>query len=178
MLEWERGSGVLSLVRSQVPDATPIDTAAILRYPVEWDSWNPCSRDYEAAYGAVHLQLAFGALHLDDVIGLKSAAGGAIQRRTSPDALSVPTFKSSLKTLTDWATHNFPLRPWAGRAVTEKKAALRLEDLKLGAEPVLGIVAVFAAAALVELECALPDLVLRSVELRRCRLAGRRGFDF
>jgi hypothetical protein len=67
------------------------------------------------------LQLAFGALHLDDVVGLESAAGGAIQRRTSPDALGVPTLKSSLKTLTDWATHNFPLRPWARHAVIEIK---------------------------------------------------------
>jgi len=48
----------------------------------------------------------------------------------------------------------------------------------LGVEPVLRVVAGLAASALIDLECALPDAVLRSVEFRSCRLTGRRGFDF
>ena len=36
----------------------------------------------------------------------------------------------------------------------------------LGVEPVLDVVAGFAAAALIDMECAFPDAVLRSGELR------------
>jgi hypothetical protein len=68
---------------------------------------------------AVHFEFASGALHLHHVIGGKPAADGAIQRRTSPDALAVPAFESSFQTLANCATHNFPLRPSASLAITE-----------------------------------------------------------
>ena len=73
----------------------------------------------EDAYRAVHLQFASGTLHLDIVIGSEPGADAEIQRRASPDALAVPTLESSFQTLTDWTTHNFPLRPSAGPAVPE-----------------------------------------------------------
>ena len=73
----------------------------------------------EGTYRAVHLQLAFGALHFDIVIGSEPVADAAIQRRTSPHALAVPTFKSSFETFTDWAIHNFPLRPSARPSIAE-----------------------------------------------------------
>jgi hypothetical protein len=73
----------------------------------------------EEASRAVHLQFASGTLHLDIVIGSKPAADLAIQRRTSSEALGVPTLKSSFETLTDWATHSFPLRPSARPAIAE-----------------------------------------------------------
>ena len=74
-------------------------------------------RDGEEAFRAVHLQFASGALHLDIVISSKPGADAAIQRRTSPDALGVPTLESPLQTLTKWATHNFPFRLSARPAV-------------------------------------------------------------
>jgi len=55
----------------------------------------------EDADGAVYLEFAAGALHLDKVIGGKPGGDAGIQGRTSPDALGVPTFKSSFETLTD-----------------------------------------------------------------------------
>lgn len=67
-------------------------------------------READDADRTVHLEFAAGALHLDKVTGGKPGADTDIQRRTSPDALGVPTFKSSFETLTDWTRHNFPLR--------------------------------------------------------------------
>ena len=63
------------------------------------------------------MQFASGALHLYIVIGGEPGADAQIQRRTSPDALAVPTLESSFKALTDWASHNFPLRPSARTAI-------------------------------------------------------------
>jgi len=63
----------------------------------------------KGTYRPVNLQSAFGALYFDIVIGSEPATDAAIQRRPSPQALAVPTFKSSFESFTDWAIHNFPL---------------------------------------------------------------------
>src|ERR1700693_6182036 len=89
------------------------------------DGWGREGRDWRGAPPAVAAQshgagggggaapqraLASVALDFDIVIAGKPGFHAAIQGEASPDALAIPTFKGSFKTLTDWTIHNFPLR--------------------------------------------------------------------
>src|SRR6476646_1431846 len=109
----------------------------------------------------MHVELAFGALHLDIAIGREPGTDPTIDRgRASFFVFAVSTFESTLEIRANCATtHSFPFRHF-GQSLVNLWLFLALGDLMLGAKPVLYVFAGFAAAALIHLKCGFSNGVL------------------
>jgi hypothetical protein len=101
----------------------------------------------------VLLQVALGALHIDVLVGRKLRADLIICSETGLDVFSTTIFKCLFQILTDRTIHGYPSSPPAAPTVAVDGVPLppRFQDLLLGVDPVLFVLAGFTTTAFIQL---------------------------
>jgi hypothetical protein len=110
----------------------------------------------------VLFQVALGPLHIDVLIGRKLRTDPIIGSGAGLDILAIPELKSAFQILADQAIHGYAssLSADARAAMDVVPSQLRIEDLLLGAKPVLFVLAGFTTTVFIQFIGPLSDHVV------------------